>query len=264
MTSQSAAFTGAVVHARRRPRAHRLRYRVFYLLLDLDELPALERRLRLFGYNRPAVFSFHDRDHGQRDGRSVRHWVEGQLAAASIDHGDLQISILCMPRILGYVFNPLTVYFCRDRSGRTIATLYEVSNTFGESHTYVAPVTDDTGGALRHNFDKRFYVSPFVPMQCRYDIRLIEPGQDIGISIRESDADGVLLTAAFRGQRNPLSDRFLAGTLLRYPLLTLKVMAGIHWEAIRLWVKGTPVFRHTAAVGPGATVIDNTQATRDV
>jgi len=251
----SAAYTGTVVHARQRPTAHRLRYRVFYLLLDLDELPVLDRQSRLFAHNRSGLFSFHDRDHGARNGSALPDWVEMQLRAAGIeiDHGRIQL--LCMPRMLGYVFNPLSVYYCYDGDGRLAAVLYQVSNTFRESHTYLVPVQDEPGRVLHHSFAKELHVSPFVPMDCRYDITLRPPGPDTSIVIRETDPHGPLLAATFHGARQNLDDRFLATTLVRFPLLTLKVIGGIHWEALRLWLKRTPVFRHPPKPAHSVTIV---------
>jgi DUF1365 family protein len=266
MTYRSAAYTGRVVHARHRPRAHRLRYGVFYLLLDLDEIDELDRSSRLFAHNRAGLFSFHDRDHGPRDGNNLRAWVDTQLSAAGIDPAGCRVSILCLPRILGYAFNPLSVYFCHDRDNRLTAVLYQVANTFGESHTYLVTQPDqnandngtkDPQAALRHGFDKVFHVSPFIPMDCRYDITLRPPGEDVSIVIRESDRHGPLLAATLHAERVELTDKFLASTVLRYPLLTLKVIAGIHWDALRLWLKRTPLVRHTTPpANPVSIIVD--------
>lgn len=265
MTRVSAAYSGRVVHARHRPRAHRLRYGVFYLLLDLDEIDELDRGSRLFAHNRAGMFSFHDRDHGPRDGSDLRQWVDTQLSTAGIDPAGGRVSILCLPRILGYAFNPLSVYFCHDRDGRLTAVLYQVANTFGETHTYLvrrekdAPARDTNGvdPVLHHGFDKVFHVSPFIPMDCRYDITLRQPGAHVSIVIRESDRDGPLLAATLHADRAELTDKFLASTILRYPLLTLKVIAGIHWDALRLWLKRTPLVRHTAPPeSPVSIIVD--------
>ena len=157
----SALYFGEVMHQRVRPRRHRLRYRVFFLFADLDELGSLSRRLRLFSYNKFNLFSFLDRDHGPSDGSSLRHWVERHLAEAGIDLEGGPIRLLCFPRVLGYVFNPLTVYFCYRRGGEIAAVLYEVNNTFGERHTYLVPVDADGSGPLSHHCEKNLYVSPF-------------------------------------------------------------------------------------------------------
>lgn len=255
MTSVSALYVGEVVHARRRPRRHRLRYRVFSLLLDLDELPVLDRSLRLFGYNRRALFSFRDTDHG--DGRvgALHGWVVRQLVEAGVDVSGIRIRLLCYPRMFGYVFNPLTVYFCHAPDGAVRAVLYEVCNTFRERHTYVIPAPDGGSGAIRQSCPKKLYVSPFVPMDCHYDFFIEPPDRRVLVAIHESDGDGPLLTAMFCGEHETLSDRRLLAMLFRYPLMTLKVMAGIHWEALRLWIKGVPVHRHRPADIPVATTI---------
>jgi len=266
LTSGSAAYCGHVVHARARPRTHRLRYRVFYLLLDLAELPALDKRLRLFAHNRLGLLSFHDRDHGPRDGSDLRTWVDNQLTRAGLPISGGRVKLLCLPRILGYVFNPLSVYFCFDRNGNLRAVLYQVSNTFAQSHTYVLPV-DDAAAAeriVRHEFDKTFYVSPFIPMACRYHIALRNPDEHASIAIRETDSDGDLLAATFHGERRELDDVFLCSTLLKFPLLTFKVIAGIHWDAAKLWLKRTPIFRRPPRPSHTVSVIDQTGTLPDV
>lgn len=262
--SHSAAYTGLVVHARKRPRAHRLRYRVFYLLLDLDELPALDRSLRLFGYNRAGLFSFHDRDHGPRDGSDLRSWVDGQLAKAGIEIPGGRVRLLCLPRILGYVFNPISVFYCFDRDGQFKAALYEVSNTFHETHTYLLPVEDDAGTVVHHSFDKNLYVSPFIPMDCRYHIALRNPDAHASIAIRETDSEGDLLAATFHGSRTGMTDGFLSSTFVRFPLLTIKVMVGIHWDALKLWLKRTPVFRHPPKPASSVSILRHSGSLPDV
>lgn len=255
MTSGSALYVGEVMHARHRPRRHRLRYRVFSLLLDLDELPALERRLWLFGHNRRAVYTFQDTDHGDGVAGGLRAWVERQLVDAGVDVDGIRIRLLCYPRIFGYVFNPLTVYFCSGPDGTVRAVLYEVCNTFRERHTYVIAVAGANSGAIRQSCAKELYVSPFVPMDCRYDFRIMPPDERVMVSINERDDEGPLLVATFSGKRFDISDRRLLSMLFKYPLMTLKVMGGIHWEALRLWMKGVPLHRHQPAGIPIATTI---------
>lgn len=247
MTSASALYAGTVFHERLRPRRHRLNYRVFSLLLDLDELETLDKGLKLFGYNRAAVFSFHDKDHGAGKSGRLRAWVDEELAGASIDLDGGAVRVLCYPRLFGYVFNPLTVYFCHHRDGHLAAVLYEVANTHGERHTYVIPAAEGDREVVRQTCRKSFFVSPFLAMDCTYDFRIVVPGAKTVVSIAQHDDDGPLLSAVFSGKRKPLSDATLASALIRYPLMTLKVVGGIHWEALRLWLKGVPVVPYRKA-----------------
>ena len=242
----SAIYAGDVTHARHRPRRHRLHYRVFSLLLELDELPALSKRSRLFGYNRAALFSFHDRDHGDGSTGGLRAWVEQQLVDAGLAIGRPRISVLCYPRILGYVFNPLTMYFCADETGRLRAVLYEVCNTYGERHTYVIPAGTDAA-VLRQSAPKLHFVSPFMPPDCTYNFLIRPPGDRVLVSIAEDDAKGLLLNAAFSGRRREWSEVALLRLFFAYPLMTLKVTAAIHWEALKLIAKGVPLFDHHKA-----------------
>lgn len=247
MTRLSAIYTGEVVHARHHPRKHRLRYRVFALALDLDELPALSQGLRLFGHNRPALFSFHDRDHGTGEEGGLRRWVDARIREAGLDPAAMRVSLLCYPRILGYVFNPLSVYFCRDETGRVRLILYEVRNTFGERHTYAIPVDDADGAGIRHACDKALYVSPFLSMDCRYHFRIVPPDETVVVAISETEAEKPVLFASFSGRRRALGDAALLRLFFTYPLMTLKVTGAIHFEALRLWLKGIRTHRHRPA-----------------
>ncbi|MDE2488461.1 MAG: DUF1365 domain-containing protein [Alphaproteobacteria bacterium] len=236
----SALYTGKVAHVRLRPLRHRLRYRVAQGLFDLDELPALSRQLRLFGHNRAAPFSFHDRDHGDGTG-DLRGWLAGQLAAAGLAGPWGRVRVLCMPRMFGFVFNPLSVWFCDDAQGRLAAVVYEVNNTFGDRHAYVLPAAAE--GPLRQACEKAFHVSPFLPMALTYAFRLSPPEAQVTVAISAEDAEGPVLAASFAGERRPLTDACLARVLAAFPFMTLKVVAAIHWEALKLWVRGAPVFR---------------------
>ena len=255
MSQTSSIYAGAVVHTRLRPKKHNLRYSVFSLLLDLDELPTLDRSLRLFGVNRRGLFSFWEKDHGDGVSGGLKTWVASQLLDAGINTDHLSIRVLCYPRIFGYVFNPLTVYFCYDRQSELRAVIYEVCNTFHERHAYIIPAAGEDGGQISHSCTKDLYVSPFVPMDCRYDFSVRIPAEQVRIAIKESDADGVFLYAMFQGRQSPLTDRGLAMAFFRYPLMTFKVTAAIHWEALRLWLKRVPVHRHARATSPRASTI---------
>lgn len=242
MTQASALYAGGVVHQRLRPRRHRLERRVFWLLLDLSELDGLDRRLRWFSRNRWNLFSFFDRDHGDGSDRPLREQVEARLAAIGIDLAGGAIRLLTMPRVLGYVFNPISVYYCHAADGRLAAVSYEVSSTFGERHFYDLAVLDDAGNdPFRQSCAKALYVSPFLEMEMRYRFRGRAPGDRVGLTVGCDDAGGPLLTATLWGRRRPLADAALAWAALSYPLLTLKVVAAIHWEALILWLKGVPV-----------------------
>lgn len=258
---RSALFWGDVVHARHRPRKHALSYKVLSFLLDLDELQDLDRRLKLFGVNRRAAFRFDESDHGTGDDGAgdpgaLKRWVLGHVAKAGLDTEDLRVRVLCYPRLFGYAFNPLSVYFCERPDGRTVAILYEVCNTFKERHTYVIPVpAEGEERTVRHRCAKEMYVSPFIPMECEYRFRVLPPEDDVLIAIDEHDAEGSLLYASFAGRRQEMTDKALLAAILRYPLMTFKVIAAIHWEAFRLWAKGIPIQRHNKAASPVASSI---------
>jgi len=241
----SAIYDGWVMHCRRSPLRHAFRYRVFALLLDLDELQSLSR-LRLFSWNKPGILSFHERDHG--DGRNVRDWLDALLAGEGIIASGAK-RVLCYPRLFGYVFNPLSVWFCHGNDGRLEAIVYEVHNTFGERHAYVLRVKD-CGDSVHQTCEKDFYVSPFLSLDCRYRFTIRPPEDDVLIAINETESGNPILTATFTGKRKPLSDASLLVMLLKHPLMTLKIIVAIHFEAVRLMFKG--VKRHPHGVSDPA------------
>ena len=246
---RSALYDGVVTHERFAPRVHALRYRIFMMLADLDELDALDQSLRLFSHNRFNLLSFHDADYGDRSGAPLRPQVEAHLAAGGIEAGGA-IRLLCLPRVLGYVFNPLSLYFCHRPDGALAAILYEVSNTFGDRHSYLIPVTGE--GPVRQACDKALYVSPFMDMDLAYAFKVVPPGEAVSVQIEVTGKDGRLLSAAFAGDRRPISDAALLRAWASHPLLTAKVVAGIHWEALILWLKGMKLRQRPAA--PSAPV----------
>jgi DUF1365 family protein len=248
-------YVGRVMHHRIAPIRHRFVYRVFSLLVDIDRLPALDRRLRLFSYNRLNLVSFYDRDHGERDGSPLRPWVVAQLAAAGVQLDCGRIMLFCFPRVWGYVFNPISLYYCYDRRGQLGAIICEVKNTFGEQHPYVLPAADVAQKQqVRHSESKAFYVSPFIEMAARYQFRMSPPGERLSIMISQWGEEGSRLVASLRGERRPLTDRALARTALLDPMMSLKVTVGIHFEALVLWIKGAKLkARPPEQIGAPAT-----------
>ncbi|MGQ7845687.1 DUF1365 domain-containing protein [Granulosicoccus sp. 3-233] len=247
MTFASRLYAGQVFHCRRRPKVHRLRYSVFSLLLDLDEIDDLQRQLWLFSRNRFNLFSFHDEDFGDGSGDSLKLQVKNRLLAAGMAETPVKVLLSCYPRVLGHAFNPLSLFYCLDGEGRCMAIVHEVHNTFGERHCYVLPVDLQAGGTPRwihQRADKALFVSPFAQMDMQYDFRLNLPAERQVIVIRASDPQGLLITASYVAHRECITATRLLRCFLVYPLLGAKVVAGIHWEAFVLWCKGVPWFRH--------------------
>lgn len=244
---QGAIYAGHVMHMRLRPRAHRFRYRVFALLLDVDRLEETASRLRLFACNARGLFSHNDRDHGPRDGSPLRPWAEARLAEAGRPR-PARIRLLAMPRMLGWVFNPLSVYYCFDAEDRLESVIYEVKNTFGDQVPYVLAAEGPGDSPRRHVQAKEMFVSPFIGMDQTYRFHLAPPDERLSLRIKQGDADGDLLIAAQNGVRLPLTDATLARLALSVPFLPFKVIAAIHWQALRLWLKGAPFRRYPGPV----------------
>ncbi len=236
----AALYFGKVMHARLKPMGHRFNYRVMSLLIDLDRLDAADRQCSLFGVNRAALYSFNEADHGERDGSSLRAYAQRRAAEHGIDLTGGRVLLLCYPRLLGYTFNPLSVYFCHRADGGLALMIYEVRNTFGDIHPYVLPVkpTQISDAGIRQQHDKLFYVSPFIDMAMRYYFRVMPPAEGVKLRILETDRTGPLLAATFNGRRRALTTPALLWSVFSLPLVTLKITAAIHWEALRLWLKG--------------------------
>jgi len=236
----AALYIGDVMHARLKPVGHRFSYRVMSMLIDLDRLGEADLLSPLFGVNRRAAVSFHERDHGPRDGTSLRAFVQARSTECGVDLTGGRVLLLAYPRVFGYTFNPLSVYFGYDAAGKIAMMIYEVRNTFGDIHCYTLPVTPSsvTDAGIRQEQDKQFYVSPFIEMAMRYRFRVLPPGDVVKLRILETDAEGPLLVATFFGRRRPLASASLLHMLLVLPMVTAKIIAAIHWEALRLWLKG--------------------------
>jgi len=236
----AALYFGKVMHARLKPIGHRFSYRVMNLLIDLDRLDTADCQSPLFGVNRAALYSFNEADHGDRDGSRLRIYAERRAADVGIDLTGGRVLLLCCPRLFGYTFNPLSVYFCYRANDELALIIYEVRNTLGDIHTYVIPAKpgETSAAGIRQTQDKLFYVSPFIEMATRYHFRVSPPGETVKLRILETDRESPLLAATFSGRRRALTSAALLRSLFALPLLTFKIVAAIHWEALRLWLKG--------------------------
>jgi DUF1365 family protein len=252
--TQSCIYNGTVTHQRMRPIRHRLRYSIFMMLLDLDELPTLARFSRLFSHDRFNLLSFFDSDHGAGTQAGLRTWLQTQLHAAGLSDSCGAIRILCMPRILGHVFNPISVYFCHRTDGSPLAMLYEVNNTFGERHVYLIPVAD-SAWPIRQSCEKQFYVSPFMPMDLTYRFRVARPDHHFSFGITAASPNGPMIATAFAGTSSPFTDTTLLRAFLRMPFLGIKVLAGIHLEAVKLWFRGLKLLPRPALPAEPVTII---------
>jgi len=246
----AALYLGEVMHARLKPIGHRFSYRVMSLMVDLDRLAAADRQSRLFGVNRAALYSFNEADHGERDGSPLRIYAQRCAAERGIDLTGGRVLLLCYPRLLGYTFNPLSAYFCYRADGELALMIYEVRNTFGDIHAYVLPVKpgESSDAGIRQAQEKLFYVSPFIGMAMRYHFRVSPPGDSVKLRILETDRDGALLAATFNGRRRALTTAALLRSFCSLPLVTLKIVGAIHWEALRLWLKGVRLVPRPNAV----------------
>ena len=175
MINNSCIYIGSVIHKRFKPKKHFFKYNVFSLFLDLDEINELDEKISFFSYNKFNILSFFDKDHGYRDGSSIKDWLIPILNKKNISTKNIKIKILCYPRIFGYVFNPLSIFFIYDTDSNPIAILYEVKNTFGEQHTYIFKVENNK--ILQHSCKKKFHVSPFIEMDCDYFFRILKPSK---------------------------------------------------------------------------------------
>ena len=185
--------------------------------------------------NKFNIFSFYDKDHGDRDGGNLKDWVISNLKKFQIKENITKIKVLCYPRILGYVFNPLSIFYCYEKD-KLVAIFYEVKNTFNEQHTYVFKIKNNE--EIIQKCRKKFYVSPFMDMETFYNFKLLNPNDKLSVFIKQTDADGTILTATQTGDKKEFSFKQLAINFLKYPLMTIKIIGSIHYEALLLWKKG--------------------------
>jgi DUF1365 family protein len=249
-----------VMHARFTPREHRFVYRLFLFAIDLDELPDLHRRLPLFSVNRPNLYAFRESDylptheplHPTRDHPdpvchpiddkppSLKARVVKHLASQGVDLAGGRVVLVTLPRIFGYLFNPVSFYFCYDRHGACVAALAEVTNTFREMKPYFLGPATQADGAFRLRVPKHFYVSPFSDVDVEFDFMLRPPDARLAVQIDDHTGGRRTLTSTLTGPRRALTGARLAWFTVKYPLLTLRIIALIHWHALRLWLKKVP------------------------
>ena len=237
MIKDSSIYIGNVIHKRFKPKIHFFKYKVFSILLDISEIDILDKSLKIFSYNKFNIVSFYDADHGPRDGTSIKEWVIKNLNDNLINTENIKIKLLCYPRIFGYVFNPLSVFFIYNKNSELISILYEVKNTFGEQHTYIFK-TKENENYIKHTCKKKFHVSPFIEMDCTYFFKILKPSEKISVIIDQYDEEGKLLYASQDGDRIELNNKNLVLSYLRHPLMTFKIIVAIHFEAFKLWTKG--------------------------
>jgi len=245
--AQAALYRAEVMHRRLFDASYRFRYRVFSLLLDIDAIDRAAASSWLFSRNRFNLLSFHDRDHLPEGSHDLRAWAEGVLANGGIDAKGLRIRLLCFPRVLGWVFNPLSLWYCEREDGRPAAVIAEVRNTFGERHCYlIKPADSGSGWPLRQRHRKDFHVSPFIGMHALYEFRLSRPEERLRVVIREYQDDRLMLVATQHGIRRPFASGQLVRELVRVPFQTLKVLTAIHWQALKIWLQGARFHRKPA------------------
>ena len=242
MIKESFIYNGKVIHKRFKPKEHYFKYTVFSLFLDLDEINIINKQILFFSHNKFNLISFYEKDHGNRDGSSLAEWVKKNLKTIGVNNENIKIKLLCYPRILGYVFNPLSIFFVYDIKLNLIAILYEVKNTFGEQHTYVFKVNENNK-FVKNNCEKKFFVSPFMDIDSKYYFKVLDPNKKLSVVIDQRDKDGKLLFASQDGVKSDFTTKNLIFSYLRHPLMTFKIISAIHFEALRLWIKGIKIVK---------------------
>lgn len=253
---RSRLLVGDVRHRRHRPRTNAFRYRTYHALLDVAELDVLDRTVGGFGYRRRAPLGFADTDHfGSSDlpaREKLRRWLAGQ--GVTLPAG--RVEVLTNLRVLGHVFDPVSWWFCHDPDDELVLVVAEVHNTFGELHGYILDDLDRSGALVRAAADKAFHVSPFLPIEdLRYRFAFAKDPGRILVHIDVEDAEGPVLDATQRGRLVPLTTRTLWSTVARHPLMTLRTVALIHWQAVKLAAKRVRFHRKPVAADDGTARI---------
>jgi DUF1365 family protein len=256
------AHEGRTTHVRFTPFERRFSYRLAQVMVDIDRIGETARKLRLLSYNRFNLFSFYNRDHGDRSGAPLRAWADDLFQRAGVTLGGGRIDLLCFPRILGFVFNPISFFFGYGPNGRLRGIIYEVNNTFGETHAYVAPVGD--GDAHDHDATKLLHVSPLFPVRGAYHFRTHTPGAHFRISIENMVAGAREHLATLVTEARPLTDAWLARIFLTLPLMTMNVVFAIHWQALRLFMRGARYHRKPPLPAQASSLaVGDVKETRD-
>jgi uncharacterized protein len=232
----SCLYECTVFHRRIAPRENQFLYRVFYFLLDLDELSLLDGTLNFLKFNRRGLYSIRETDHITHGAPSMRENIARYLRGNGIAQPPGRILLLTLPRILGYIFNPISIFYCFDQNGAPLAAVAEVGNTFGEWKPYLVPPSP--GGTFHTRIVKHFYVSPFSDLDLEFDFRFDFPGETLRVAIDDYRGKEKELASLLTGKRVPLTDATLLRFSWKYPLLTLQVILGIHWQALLLWLRG--------------------------
>ena len=252
MIENSFIYTGEVIHKRFKPKEHFFKYSVFSLLIDLSEIGFINKKIPFFSYNKFNVLSFFDKDHGERDGSDLGVWVRKKLKENGITSEEIKIKILCYPRIFGYVFNPLSIFFIYNKIYEPIAIFYEVKNTFGEQHTYIFEIKHPNT-QIKNDCKKKFFVSPFMDLQSEYFFKVLLPNEKLSVIIDQRDKEGKLLFASQDGNRRDLTFKNLLICYLKHPLMSFKVISAIHFEALKLWIKGVKLIKKNIKIKNNTT-----------
>lgn len=239
----SCLYKCKVTHDRAKPKRHRFEYACFLFCIDLDEIDILDRKLPLFGYNRRAAYALRDSDHLDQGQSGIKKNVVAYLRERGVESALGRIRLVTNLRTWGHVFNPVSFYFVDDSDGRPLCVVAEVANTFHEQKLYLVEQRSRSGASFQQSHQKLFYISPFSRPDTCLNFKFQDPADRINLSITESDADGVYFFSGVQGKRQPLSNRSLALCTLRFPLMTVQVVAAIHWQALRLYLKKVPFFR---------------------
>jgi DUF1365 family protein len=255
LTAPATLYAGRVAHIRHTPFRYRFDYRIWMLAVDLDRIDEIAAASRVFRHNKPGLIAIADRDHGFRDGRPLRAFVEDALAQQNMQSFGARIIFITIPRLLGYAFNPISFYYCYDAEGRLGAVLHQVKNTFGGQVGYLLPVQGE--GVIRQSAVKRMYVSPFFDMRGGYRFALSPPAEKLTVSIQYGEAEQKRMTATMVLNARPFTDASVLRLLAQMPFAPMKVMMAIHWQALKLYLRGAkfhpvpPINRETIIAGEG-------------